>query len=205
MPLRASCSGANSTRAAEAAQPHSRERSGLGGGNGNTSGGAPGRPAKGVRPWWRPRGSLTNRRQIRSCLRSVDFCGGSSMIRAGRRRTSIRRWQCSGLSPEQRKSLQMALAEARIAEAQDDLNQAEAALKRQDYAAALALSEAVSNRGISPELAMRVRVEALSKMDRKREAVREADGFIGQECRQRPLPGATRISSAGIAGHSRCD
>jgi tetratricopeptide (TPR) repeat protein len=83
-----------------------------------------------------------------------------------------------GLTPEQRRNLEAALAEARTAEGQTDLDLADSALNRRDYQAALAASRKASERDPSSEAALRIRVEALSRLGQKRDAVTEADAFI---------------------------
>jgi tetratricopeptide (TPR) repeat protein len=86
-----------------------------------------------------------------------------------------------GLAPEQRRNLEAGLAEARTVEAQNELDRAEAALKQGDYNAALEVSGTALQRDASSEAAMRIRIEALSRAGRKREAVAEADGFIARK------------------------
>jgi len=83
------------------------------------------------------------------------------------------------LTPEQRRNLEAALAETRIAETQGDLGRAEAVLQGRDYTAALEASRVALEREPDSEPAMRIRIEALSRTGRSRDALTEADRFIG--------------------------
>jgi tetratricopeptide (TPR) repeat protein len=85
------------------------------------------------------------------------------------------------LVPEQRRNLEAALAEARGAvqsPAAPDIG--DAALKRRDYAAALAASQAALESNPDSEAAMGVRIEALIRAGRQRDAAAEADAFMSR-------------------------
>jgi tetratricopeptide (TPR) repeat protein len=83
-----------------------------------------------------------------------------------------------GLADEQRHNLEAGLAEATAAAGRADLDRADAALGRRDDQAALAASQTALERDPGSEDAIRIRVEALSRLGRKREAAAAADGFI---------------------------
>jgi tetratricopeptide (TPR) repeat protein len=83
-----------------------------------------------------------------------------------------------GLPAEQRRNLDVALAEARITEAQAPFDSAASALARRDYNAALEASRAALERTPGSEAAIRVRIEALIRLGRPRDAASEADAFI---------------------------
>src|SRR5205823_152929 len=83
-----------------------------------------------------------------------------------------------GLTAEQRRNVEAGLAEARTAQEQTDLDRAGAALKRRNFSAALEASRTVLERNPASETAMRIRVEALSRTNRKRDALVEADRFV---------------------------
>jgi hypothetical protein len=85
-----------------------------------------------------------------------------------------------GLTAEQRRNLEAGLAEAKVAEAQTELDRADAALSRGDLQGALAASRKALERDAGSEAATRIRVEALSRLGRKRDAATEADGFIAR-------------------------
>jgi tetratricopeptide (TPR) repeat protein len=85
-----------------------------------------------------------------------------------------------GLAPEQRRNLEAGLAEAQAAQAQGEPDPGDAALNRRDYDAALAASGAALQRNSSSEAAMRVRIEALIRLGRGRDAATEADRFMAQ-------------------------
>ena len=86
----------------------------------------------------------------------------------------------SGLTPEQRQNLQVGLAEIGAAEAQGELETAEAALKRGDYNAALEASRQALDHNPSSNTAIRIHIEALSRLGRKQDALRQADTFLSQ-------------------------
>jgi tetratricopeptide (TPR) repeat protein len=83
-----------------------------------------------------------------------------------------------GLAAEQRHNLEAGLAEATAAAGRTDLDRADAALGQRDDQAALAASQTALDRDPGSEDAIRIRVEALSRLGRKREAAAAADGFI---------------------------
>ena len=83
-----------------------------------------------------------------------------------------------GLAEEQRHNLEAGLAEATAAAGRADLDRADTALGRRDDQAALAASQTALEHDPGSEAAIRIRVEALSRLGRKREAAAAADGFI---------------------------
>lgn len=84
------------------------------------------------------------------------------------------------LTPDQRRNVKAGLAEARTAETQEVLDQAESALKRRDYKGALEASQGALERNSNSEAAMRIRIEALLRMGRPRDAATEGDRFIAR-------------------------
>jgi adsorption protein B len=82
------------------------------------------------------------------------------------------------LSAEQRRNVEAGLAEARAAQTQADIVQAETELKLARYAAAADRARAAIERDPASGAAMRLRVEALAAGGQKREALEEADRFV---------------------------
>lgn len=85
-----------------------------------------------------------------------------------------------GLNPEQRRNVEMALAEARGAALQDKLERAQAALSKKEYEAASKDAVRALQDDPNSEAAINIRIETLSGMGRKREAVIEADRFLAR-------------------------
>lgn len=82
------------------------------------------------------------------------------------------------LSSEQRRNVEAGLAEVQVVTFQQQLERAEAALKRKDYISASQQSRAALLRDPKSESAIRIRMDVLSGMGRKRDAVAEANTFI---------------------------
>ena len=117
------------------------------------------------------------------------------------------------LSSEQRRNVEAGLAEVQVATFQEQLERADAALKRKDYITASQESRAALLRDPRSEFAMRIRVETLSAMGRKRDAVTEANKFIAENPQSdlraqrgylrrelQDLPGAIEDFTASLAG-----
>jgi tetratricopeptide (TPR) repeat protein len=85
-----------------------------------------------------------------------------------------------GLAAGQRRNVEAGLAEAQTADVQGQLNRAEDALKRRDFTAASDESRDALQRNPNSEAVVRVRIETLSRMGRKRDALTEADRFIAR-------------------------
>ena len=84
------------------------------------------------------------------------------------------------LTPNQRRNVEAGLVEARTAEALNQLARAEAALKQRNFDVASKESSEALQRNPNSEAAICIRIEALSRMGRKRDAAAEADRFIAR-------------------------
>lgn len=83
-----------------------------------------------------------------------------------------------GLTSDQRRNVEAGLAEVQAATFQEQLERAEAALKQKDYLTASKESREAVLRNPNSEAAIAIRMEVLSGMGRKRDAVTESDKFI---------------------------
>lgn len=83
-----------------------------------------------------------------------------------------------GLSEEQVRNTRKAQAEAQAAAARRDYDRAQAALSRGDHQTAADISDSILRREPNSEMAMRIRLDALSRAGRKREALAQADQLI---------------------------
>ncbi len=117
------------------------------------------------------------------------------------------------LSSDQRRNVEASLAEAQVATFEQQLERAESALKRKDYVIASQESRAALLNDPKSESAVRIRMESLSAMGRKRDAVTEANTFIaanpasplraqrGYLLRElQDLPGSIEDFTAALAG-----
>ncbi|MDP2410302.1 MAG: hypothetical protein Q8M26_08440 [Pseudolabrys sp.] len=85
-----------------------------------------------------------------------------------------------GLTPEQRRNVVASLTEAEAAETQNRIDRAAAAVAQRKFDVASAESEQALARAPNSEAAIRVRIDALSRTGRKKQAVAEADRFIAR-------------------------
>jgi cellulose synthase operon protein C len=85
-----------------------------------------------------------------------------------------------GLTTEQRRNVEAGFAEARATEAQDRLDRADAAVKQHKFDVASEESLEALQRKPESAAAISIRIESLSRMGRKRDAVMEADQFIAR-------------------------
>ena len=108
-----------------------------------------------------------------------------------------------GLAQGQRRNLEAGLAEATAAAGRADLDRADAALGRRDDQAALAASQTALERDPGSEDAIRIRIEALSRLGRKRDAAAAADGFIAHNAAGAVLRAQRGIHSSRAARYRR--
>ena len=85
-----------------------------------------------------------------------------------------------GLTSEQRRNVEASLAESRTAAASAELNQAQTALARGEFDHAIAISGQILQRDPNSEIALRIRIEALSRAGSKREALTEVDRYLAR-------------------------